>query len=251
MTWREQLLVALTVAAIVATFLVVPPIAQDPAYHGFADTRTFFGIANFWNVVSNAPFLLVGALGLARAGRLPAGTHRPSYLAFCSGVFLVALGSGWYHYAPSTATLVWDRLPMTVAFVAFFALTIGMHVSQRVGRALLWPAMAAGAASVAWWYYTELKGAGDLRPYGLVQFLPMVLIIVILLLHRVTGVVARYTWAALGAYAAAKVAEHYDAAIFDLSAGAMSGHSVKHAMAALAAWWLVCALTASVRRLSA
>ncbi len=243
MTWREQLLIAVSVAFVAATFLLVPPIPQDPAYHGFADTRAYFGIPNFWNVVSNAPFLFVGALGLWRASRLPIATHRAAYFAFCIGVLLVALGSGWYHLAPSTPTLVWDRLPMTVAFMAFFALAIGMHVSPSVGSTLLWPAMAAGAASVAWWNWTELQGSGDLRPYGLVQFLPLMLIIVILLLHRVTGAVARFTWAALAAYAAAKAAEHYDAAIFDLMVGTLSGHSVKHLLAALAVWWLVQALT--------
>jgi Ceramidase len=242
-TWREQLLIAVSVAAIVATFLVVPPIAQDPGYHGFADTRTFFRVANFWNVVSNLPFLLVGGLALARAGRLPPRTHAVGYVVFSLGVLLVAAGSAWYHRAPSTQTLVWDRLPMTIAFMAFFALSVGIHVSARAGRLLLWPALASGAGSVAWWYATELQGHGDLRPYGLVQFLPMVLILVILLLHRVRGTGARYTWAALAAYAGAKLAERYDAAFFNLADGALSGHSVKHALAALAAWWLVQALT--------
>ena len=44
--------------------LLVPPIPQSQIYHGFADQRTLFGIPNFWNVVSNLPFVLVGAAGL-------------------------------------------------------------------------------------------------------------------------------------------------------------------------------------------
>jgi hypothetical protein len=44
---------------------LLPPIAQDPAYHRLADSRPWLGIPNALNVVSNAAFLLVGALGLA------------------------------------------------------------------------------------------------------------------------------------------------------------------------------------------
>ena len=47
-----------------ATLPLLPPIAQDPTYHQFADQRTLLGIPNFWNVVSNLPFVLVGAMGL-------------------------------------------------------------------------------------------------------------------------------------------------------------------------------------------
>jgi hypothetical protein len=46
--------------------LLLPPIPQDQSYHQFADQRTMFGIPNFWNVVSNLPFLAVGAAGLRR-----------------------------------------------------------------------------------------------------------------------------------------------------------------------------------------
>jgi hypothetical protein len=53
------LLLAASVLITGAFFL--DPIAQDPAYHQFADTRQFLGIANLWNVVSNILFLLVGA----------------------------------------------------------------------------------------------------------------------------------------------------------------------------------------------
>ena len=40
------------------------PIAQDPGYHLFKDQRTIFGVPNFWNVITNLPFLLVGVAGL-------------------------------------------------------------------------------------------------------------------------------------------------------------------------------------------
>jgi hypothetical protein len=46
--------------------LFLPPIPQPQDYHQFADQRTLLGVPNFWNVVSNLPFVLVGAWGLYR-----------------------------------------------------------------------------------------------------------------------------------------------------------------------------------------
>src|SRR5215471_3647939 len=52
-------------AAVVATIaMLLPPIPQPQWYHVFADQRTFLGIPNFNNVVSNFPFAAVGLWGL-------------------------------------------------------------------------------------------------------------------------------------------------------------------------------------------
>ena len=59
--WREVSLVAICVAML-AAFLSRAPIAQDLAYHNFADRRTFCGIPNMLDVSSNLAFLVVGAL---------------------------------------------------------------------------------------------------------------------------------------------------------------------------------------------
>src|SRR6516225_2480418 len=38
--------------------------SDSQTYHQFADQRELFGIPNFWNVISNLPFVAVGAVGL-------------------------------------------------------------------------------------------------------------------------------------------------------------------------------------------
>lgn len=218
---------------------LLEPIPQDPAYHDFADQRALFGVAHFWNVASNLPFLIVGALGWLQSRKVASpelGTH---YRVLCVAVTLVAIGSGWYHHAPSNATLVWDRLPMTVAFMTLFSALIADRISWLLGRALLWPLAVAGIASIAWWVRTEAAGAGDLRAYALVQFLPMVLMPLILLLWRDGSLAARTLWLALGAYALAKLLEHFDAAVFAATGGLVAGHALKHLAAALAAWWIL------------
>ena len=61
--WKLGVLLALAAAAIVAA-LVSPRVPQDPAYHLFADQRVIWGVPNFWNVVSNLPFMAAGLYGL-------------------------------------------------------------------------------------------------------------------------------------------------------------------------------------------
>lgn len=234
MDWRQLLLVAVTAAAFIAAFFV-DRIPQDPAYHAFVDGRTILGIPNFWNVLTNLPFLAVGFAGLLR---LREASLRRHFIVFCAGVALVALGSAWYHLAPSNPALVFDRLPMTIAFMALFAAVVADRVSLPLGQALLFPCVAAGIASIGWWHWTETAGAGDLLPYAFVQFLPMLLIPMMLLLYRGELLQSRWLWPALGAYVAAKILEFEDGAVYALG-GLLSGHSLKHLLAALAAWWLV------------
>jgi hypothetical protein len=232
--------------AAIAGICLAPAIPQDPSYHLFADRRALLGVPNFWNVASNLPFLFVGAFGLLQSGRLAAPDLATHYRVLSAAVALVAFGSGWYHLDPHNASLVWDRLPMTVAFMAFLAALMADRISWVLGRALLWPLVVAGIASIAWWVRTEAAGAGDLRAYALVQFLPMLLAPLILLLWRDGSLSARPLWLAFAAYALAKVLEHFDVAIF--AATGMGGHALKHLSAALAAWWIVRAFQRSPAR---
>jgi hypothetical protein len=221
-------------AAVAAAFWL-DPIAQDPGYHRFADGRTLLGVPNFWNVATNLAFLGVGLWGLAQCPRLEWTAFAIHYIVFCGGVALVGAGSAWYHRDPSTPTLVWDRLPMTIAFMALLAAVIQDRLSERLGRALLWPLVAGGVASIGWWHWSEMAGQGDLRPYAIVQFLPMLLIPLMLLLYRGRSLREAPLWLAMLAYLFAKLAEYFDSAIY-AATGLLSGHSLKHLLAGLAVW---------------
>lgn len=236
-SYKKLVLVAVAAVAIGAMFLV-DPIPQDPAYHDFADSRTLLGVPNFWNVATNIPFLLIGAAALVRARRLASSALHIHFMVYCIAIALVAFGSSYYHYAPSNASLVWDRLPMTVAFMALLAAVIADRLSWFAGRALLGPLVVAGIGSIAWWVRTETVGLGDLRPYAIVQFLPGLLIPLMLLFFRGDGLRDRWLWSAIAAYALAKLVEHFDGPIFD-AGRIMGGHALKHVLAAVAAWWLV------------
>ncbi len=233
-SWRLWLLIAVVVIAIVALWLH-GPISQDSSYHAFADQRTLFGIAHFWNVVSNLPFLIVGSYGLAllfrhRLNNSTAYT-RPAYTIFFSALVLVALGSAYYHFNPNNATLFWDRLPMTVAFMAFFATIISEHIRCISLRRILVPLILLGIGSVVWWQLN-----GDLRPYVLVQFLPILLIPAVLILFPSQKRGTALIWAVLAFYAVAKAFEFFDESIY-IAIG-FSGHSLKHIAAAMGVYFV-------------
>lgn len=242
--YRTGIIFSIIVLAI-GIALIVDPVAQDPAYHHFVDTRTLLGIPNFWNVVSNLPFPIVGALGmwLLMSGRAQGGLAElhTVYLVFFSGVFLTGFGSGYYHLAPTNATLVWDRLPMTILFMAIFCVLIGEHISYTAARRLLWPLIILGIASIYYWHVTETAGQGDLRPYGLVQFVPMLMIPLILLLYPSRTGNTPYLWGLIGFYALSKLAEFFDAELYAMGT-LLSGHSLKHLLGAVGAYMLYLAL---------
>jgi hypothetical protein len=198
------------------------------------------GVPNFWNVLSNAGYLVVGILGLAWLPHVRTPELRPAYVTFCIAVTLVAFGSSWYHYAPSNESLVWDRLPMAPGFMALFALVLGERISWRIGRRLLWPLVVAGVASVLYWSWTESRGIGDLRPYALVQFLPIMLMPLLLLLFPGNGRSGRWLWWTFAGYVLAKIAEYFDGAIHD--ALGISGHSLKHIASSVAVLFAVLAM---------
>ena len=162
----SKVVLAATVLIIFVVFTTVAPYPQPANYFDFADTRTMFGIANFLNVATNAAFLVPGLAGLwcllAREspGVLP--DTRSIYVILFAATVLTALGSSWFHSNPNTATLIWDRLPMTLVFMSLTAAVIAEYISIPIGRKLLIPLLAIGVGSVAYWAWTESQNAGDL-----------------------------------------------------------------------------------------
>lgn len=242
---RKLLLLAVGLAATFGLFLF-DRIPQDARYHFFADTDTLGGVPNFWNLTSNWPFLVVGAFALWRLPRLAIRECWPAYSVLSVGIMLVGFGSAYYHYAPSTQTLFWDRLPMTVAFMGLFSLVLGERVISDYKNTALVFLVACGIAAVLYWSWTEADGRGDLRPYAVVQFLPLILMPLILALFPRKYLDSRFLVYALAWYVLAKALEHYDQQILNLT-GVIGGHPLKHVAAAIGALYLVCAVPVAPR----
>ena len=252
---RALLLVVVAVGAAVLLYLH-GPIPQPEDYHQFADARTLFGVPNAHNVLSNIPFFFVGWAGLSFLRRGPTrdpdgpfrpGAHtafeslreRPAYVLFFTGVLLTAFGSGFYHLRPTTPRLFWDRLPMAIAFTALFAAMIAERISVYWSRMLLLPFVFAGVASVVMWRLSEEHGAGDLRFYLFVQLFPMLALPLLMLLFKPRYSRSGELFVVVLVYAAAKALEHFDVKVWELTSGIVSGHALKHVVAAAATWFVL------------
>lgn len=240
--WRLPSII--TLGAVVG-LLLYGPIPQLPDYHAFADRREVFGVPHWGDVISNAGFAVVGIWGLrvlltsrrvtpGRAGSL-------GYGVFFTSLVLTAFGSSFYHWAPDSDRLVWDRLPIALACAGLLAAV--RAESKRGTNEVAWTAALAVAAvsSVFWWQVTEATGQGDLRPYLLLQGLPLVLVP----LWQANADAPRLTRVAFGIaillYVVAKIAELNDHAIY-AQLGFISGHTIKHLLATMSSAILVAQL---------
>jgi ceramidase len=233
--WQSMLLLGVGLSIIIAVALV-DAVAQDPLYHLFADQRPMFGIPNFMNVMSNLPFLIVGILGwriIASNAETVTPTTRLAWIIFFFGIALTAFGSGYFHLEPNNDSLLWDRIPMTIGFMSLVSVIISEYFSPQLGKKLLLPLLFAGISSVVYWAHTESLGAGDLRAYAIVQFLPMLLIPLTIVLYKTRSDLGRYIWLMIGFYVAAKLAEQLDDHLYAVG-NAMSGHTLKHLLASMA-----------------
>jgi hypothetical protein len=231
---RVAFILVLAVAAVIGLMLH-GPIPQPADYHAFADQRTILGVPDFWNVVSNLAFLIPGLIGVyeVRRRKLPL---RAMYLIFFAGSCLVALGSGFYHLHPDNETLVWDRMPMAVVFMAFFSIIVADRISERAASVMFYPLIVFALLSVAYWHFT-----GDLRLYAIAQFLPVLLIPLILILLPATTGDTPLIWSVFAVYATAKLFEFADGQIYT-ALQVISGHTLKHVTAALGIYFFLLAV---------
>jgi len=232
----------LGLAILSGALLLAPALPEPAAFRSFVDDRELAGIPYFWNVVSNVPLVLIGAWGLGVVARAGAGmfvdrAEKWPYALCFGAVALAGVCSAWFHVAPDSDRLMWDRLPIALAFMALLSGVIGERVSVQAGLRSLAPLLVAAAASVLYWRWSMLHGAENVVPYALVQYGALGAIVAMSFRR------SRYTrggdlLVAAVIYAAAKVAEVLDRQIYALGE-LVSGHALKHLLAALAVWWLV------------
>ena len=245
----------LAMCALIAPWLAawwLPPFAQPQWFHDYADQRVWLGLPHAADVLSNLPFLVVGALGLQFVLH---GWHRRNPDAFSSqraawpyallffGVLLTAFGSAWYHTRPSDATLVWDRLPMALGFAGLVAGTLSDRAPSWAGARLPLIFAAVGTVSVLYWHID-----GNLVPYLVMQvgFVATALIATPWLPSEYTHAYRLYI--AAGLYAIAVVFERLDHQTYAWLAGTISGHTIKHLFACAAIFVVLSMLKVRLQR---
>lgn len=230
---KKILLVSILAISFIGLFFITP-FGQRQSYHQFADQRMLLGIPNFMDVATNLFFLLAGAIGLIHCF---IKKEMLSWKIFFVGVSLVFLGSSYYHLNPTDWTLMWDRLPMTIAFMGLFTALISEYIDKKLETWLLIIFLPLGMASVIYWYLMN-----DLRFYYWIQFAPMLTLPLVLILFKSKYSHNYFLLLALLSYIFAKVVEHQDLAIYNLTNHLISGHSTKHILASLSvflAFWML------------
>lgn len=231
-----RLLLALVALTLVP--LLAPALAQPDDYIHYADARSWLGIPHALDVLSNLPFALAGVWGLvvlARSGA--AGTQRLLASLFFVGLLVTAAASAWFHWQPDHAGLVADRLGMTVAFAGVLGLAVAGQVSARAGNLLAALVLLAGPLTLGLW-----SASGNLLPWVVLQGGGMVLLLVLAFVRSRPGALPVQWGALVAIYAVAKAFELADHTLFEASGKLISGHSLKHMVAALAAWPVISAL---------
>lgn len=225
---KKYILLAIVVGGFLSIFFF-EPYHQRLAYHNFIDKRVIFGVRNSFDVLSNIPFSLFGLLGLIYWFKYPVRVARKSWFACFLGVFLVGIGSAYYHYTPNNQTLIWDRLPLTVGFMGFLSVILSVCISKTAERWVLPLLISLGGFSVVYWAMVD-----DLRFYFYVQAIPLVVIPFVLVLFNSRDLPKMPLLWALICYLLAKATEFSDARIFELTNNQVSGHTIKHLLASLA-----------------
>jgi hypothetical protein len=199
------------------------PLVQPADYHHFADTRLICGVHNGADVLSNLAILAAGLVNLHWCWRHRASgaVQMPSLLTVSLGFVMAAAGSAVYHLRPTDATLVWDRLPMTVIFAGVLA----MLYTSVTGRRVLWLQLASLVAAAM---LTALIWArfGELWPYALLQFGGLAAVVGFTISRKVAN--PSGWWALICSYGVAKLFEMFDASIWVATDHVLAGHSLKH-----------------------
>ena len=239
---KSEAMLLLACLSLLALALLGPALAQPAHYHEFADRRVLWGLPFAMDVLSNLPFALAGAAGAWCLARLPAGAlpeDRAMAALFFGGLLLTAAVSSWYHWQPDDAGLAADRCGMAVAFAGLLGLAAAGRVSARAGGALGLAVLVLAPVSVQVWLAT-----GNVWPWAVLQFGGMGLVVWFMLL-RPRDAASEIRWSlVILAYAAAKLLEANDHLVYELSREMVSGHTLKHVTAALAAWPVVAAIAA-------
>ena len=241
---KKKLIILLSLFAVsLIAVMLIGKIEQPQSYHNFADNRTFFGIPNCFDTVSNLLFFFVGMTGLWFVYKNVRREARYSWLTLFTGVTLVSFGSGYYHLNPNDSTLVWDRLPLNIGFMGLFSAVMTEFINPKLEKYLLVPAVILGALSVIYWQYTD-----DLRFYFYLQAVTLLTITAVLFMYEGRFTLRRYLLYTFGLYILSKFVEFSDRTIYSVTNNLLSGHTLKHILAALAVFSVYLMLKRRERR---
>lgn len=245
--FKKQYIILLLALVCVITLLILGPIPQDHNYHVFADQRKLWNIPNFLNVVTNLPFAVIGLLGLQGIRNIKENELKHIFLTLFTGFLLLTVGSGYYHWFPQNRSLVYDRIPIVIILMSFFAFIIYTCIDKVAGYKAFVVLNIVGVTSVIYWIVSERYSQGDLRWYGMVQFFPIIAIPLILILYSASIKIWKDIIPIFLFFALAKVAERFDKEMYHFLNNSISGHSLKHLFMVAAGYEIIVMLRHQIK----
>ena len=174
-------------------------IKKQHEYCNFADKRCINGIRNFGDVISNFAFILAGYYQYIY-------NHNPELGIIC---VCVGIGSTYFHWSPTLATLYWDRLPTVLGMAYIMNLYSELDFQDLLLQGLL---------ALEYHHITN-----DLTLYAAYQ-LNMILFLICVKGFSMPVIL----------YIIAKLFEDYDYEFYNATKHIISGHTVKHILAGMA-----------------
>jgi len=240
---KPEIGLLLACVGLLALALFGPSLAQPAQFHAFADQRALWGLPFAMDVLSNLPFALAGAAGCWYLAKLPprslSNVQRAMAMLFFIGLLLTAGASSWYHWLPDDAGLAIDRYGMSVAFAGLLGLAAAGRASDRAGAALGLAVLLLAPLAVKAW-----AASGNLMPWVALQFGGMALVVGFAALRPRHTALGIHWGLVIAAYAVAKLLEMGDHPIYELTGQMVSGHTLKHVVASMAAWPVIMAIRA-------
>ena len=244
---NEQLIKRCSLAMLVSMTLALAmglqvwgPIQLQAELHRYADQRSWHGLPQALNALSNFPLLLASAWGWrsTAASRWPAHL-RAAWRGFHGFMLLSSVLGLAYHLRPNDGLFVATHLAVVGAFglltCALLAERLGSAFASRTVR-LLVPGVAT-ALGVGLLIGERFSGSIDMRPVMLLEVVPMLLLPSGLLQLPGAQTRALDWFVLLAGYGMSEVFALFDAPIFRAT-GWISGHTLMHLSLAFAAGWM-------------
>ncbi|KAJ8774810.1 hypothetical protein K2173_017256 [Erythroxylum novogranatense] len=199
----------------------------------FMITVTVTGVPNTLNVITNFPFLIVGVVGfiLSLQGCLFNISLRGEvwgWTLFFAGIVGMSFGSAYYHLKPDDARIMWDALPMMIAYSSLLSCFMVERLGQRIGLSCLFGLLLVVLLSMVY-----ARTFNDLRLCMLFQLIPCIVIPGLAFLYPAKYTHSKYWLWAAGVCILSKFEAAFDRKIYNANRYFISGHSLEHLCSAV------------------
>ena len=250
---RESLLLALFALLVICAVFGPSVRASGLAWRSLPDAM---------DILSSIPLAAIGIWGLRWLNWLDRAHERmqdaaalPQAIAsapvnaldcawiFFAGLLLTGAASVFFHLQPGSLRLAADRAGMAVAIAGLVGFAVCERVSARAGWPAAWFTLASGLLAAAVGHRT-----GNALPWALVQFGGLALMLALSLARPLGAAIGlRLGWIVFF-FMLAMLFELADSAIYQATHQLLSGYSLRHLTAAVAALPVLTALQAMGRQ---